>query len=350
MHIPERETNEFMDAFDLVYSSPSQKGYKRVAVNGQFIYKDDNERIIESSTILKRINQLVLPPAWKDVWICKRPNGHLQATGIDAKGRKQYKYHAKWEKIRSLTKFHQLFYFGTHLNKLRKQLSKDLRRKSLNKEKVTALALSIMEQTLIRVGNTAYEKAYGSYGLTTLKNKHIHFKEKNVFLKFKGKKGVDHLITLKRTALTHLLKKVKELPGQELFQYFDDNKELQALNSTNINTYLKEYMGEAFTCKDFRTWAGCVSVLEFMAKEGNDDEISKTEMQKKMIKVIDLVAKKLGNTRTVCKKYYIHPELLAILEEGKLKEILPNFKNSISTNQIEKAFLRFLKKEIKQKI
>jgi len=345
--LPDFEAGDFMENFDLLYSATSQKGYSRIKENGKFIYLDTRGKPIDSEKILERIAKLVLPPAWESVWICTKANGHLQATGIDAKGRKQYRYHPNWEKIRNETKFNQLYYFGKNLGKLRKQLKKDLRRKSLDKEKVIALALSIMEITFLRVGNTAYEKEYGSHGLTTLKNKHVRFLQGHAFFKFKGKKGVQQLVEMKSVALANLLKKVKELPGQEVFQYYGEDKSLQALDSSDVNNYLKKYMEGNFTCKDFRTWAGCIAAIECMLQNRVEEEITKTGLQKNLVAIIDQVAGRLGNTRAVCRKYYIHPQLLKKFEEGKLEEVLAISKTkSVNPEVIEKALLYFLKKEL----
>lgn len=341
------DPQEFLDQYELIHTSTDQKGYARIKKKDKFIFLDTKGQEIQSEKTLKRIAALVLPPAWTDVWICSKSNGHLQATGIDDRGRKQYRYHKKWEEIRNETKFNQLYYFGKKLGKLRTQLSKDLRKRTLNKEKVTALALSIMEVTLLRVGNASYEKEYGSHGLTTLKNRHIKFEKGQAFFKFKGKKGVKHNVEMKGPSLVRLLKKVKELPGQEVFQYYDEHKELNSLDSSDINAYLKEHMEGNFTCKDFRTWAGCVSAIECMLQNTCDEDVTKTEMKKTTISVIDFVAGKLGNTRTVCKKYYIHPQLLSSFEHGELSSIIPISKSkTINSQSIEKAFLSFLKKEI----
>lgn len=255
---------EIARAIQLRYVRSDQKGYSRKKKGEGFIYLDTEGRTIRDPEIIRRIQGLVLPPAWTDVWICPFPNGHLQATGIDALGRKQYRYHARWSATRNEHKFDRLFAFGKKLPLLRKQIINDIRKKSLIREKVTAIALSIMNETFIRTGNTAYEKAYGSYGLTTLKNKHVTINGSQALFRFKGKKGVMHQIALKDASLARLLKNVKELPGQELFQYYDEEGTLHKLDSGDINDYLKEHMDEAFTCKDFRTWAGSVLALRFM--------------------------------------------------------------------------------------
>jgi len=324
----------------LVYVKAGDKGFSRVERKGTFIYLDTEGKEIRSEEILQRIKALVIPPAWTDVWICPKENGHIQVTGIDVKGRKQYRYHANWQKFRNETKFDKLYQFGRKLSALRKQIQKDLRRKNIDKQKVTALALSVMENTFIRVGNAAYEKENGSYGLTTLKNKHIRFDHGVAVFKFVGKKGVKNLVQLKHRSLINLLKKVKDLPGQEIFQYYDAEGNLHSLNSSDVNQYLKEVMQEDFTCKDFRTWGGCVCALQYLLEEP-----AETTASKSLPALIDKVAERLGNTRTVCRKYYIHPQLLQRYENGDIYQLFPagNVKTD-DLNAVEKAFLSFLKK------
>jgi DNA topoisomerase I len=324
----------------LVYVTSEKKGFTRKEKNGQFIYLDTAGKEIKSEEVLHRIKALVIPPAWTDVWICPKENGHIQVTGLDAKGRKQYRYHTDWQKFRNETKFDKLYQFGKKLNNLRKQIQKDLRRKNIDKQKVTALALSVMENTFIRVGNAAYEKENGSYGLTTLKNRHIRFDHGIAIFKFVGKKGVKRMVQMRHRSLINLLKKVKDLPGQEIFQYYDADNNLHSLNSSDINHYLKEHMKEDFTCKDFRTWGGCVCALQHLLEDAGEQSSPKS-----LPALIDKVAERLGNTRTVCKKYYIHPQLLLRYENGEMSQLFPSGKvKTDDFNAVEKAFLNFLKK------
>lgn len=336
---------EIAHAMKLRYVKPGQKGYTRKRKGNKFIYYDTEGKEIKDENILERIKGLVLPPAWEDVWISPYANGHLQATGHDVRGRKQYRYHSKWSKLRNENKFGRLYSFGKKLSMLRRQIRKDIRKKTLVREKVAAIALSIMNETFIRSGNTAYEKEYGSYGLTTLKNKHVEINGSKAFFKFKGKKGVMHRVTLQNASLARLLRYVKELPGQELFQYYDENGEIRKLDSGDINDYLKTVMHEDFTSKDFRTWAGCVVALQLMAFA--EDFTCDAECKKNIIAVIDGVAMKLGNTRAICRKYYIHPQLLLSYEQKKLDEVLLSIKKYEHTKdlnkQTEKALLSFLK-------
>ena len=339
-HITPREMARNMQ---LRYVNANSKGYSRIRKGKKFIYLDTEGKEIKSKEIISHITGLVLPPAWTDVWICPHTNGHLQATGYDVAGRKQYRYHSRWSKVRNGNKFDHIYTFGKSLPRLRRQIYRDIRKKTLLREKVTAIALNVMNQTFIRSGNAAYEKEYGSYGLTTFKNRHVDIKSTAVFFRFKGKKGVPQQIRLKDASLARLLKNVKELPGQELFQYYDESGTIHKLDSGDINDYLKENMGEAFTCKDFRTWAGCIIALQLMAEAGTAEGPDK----KTAVAIIDGVAERLGNTRAVCRRYYIHPILLEAYEQdilAPLLVILRNYKDDKDHNRkAELALLRFLK-------
>jgi DNA topoisomerase-1 len=334
---------EIARSMQLRYVHAHSKGYSRIRKGKKFVYLDAEGKEIKSREILDHIAGLVLPPAWTEVWICPYPNGHLQATGYDVAGRKQYRYHSRWSKVRNDNKFDRIYAFGKKLPGLRRQIFKDIRKKTLLREKVSAIALNVMNETYIRAGNTAYEKEYGSYGLTTLKNKHVDIKSTGVFFRFRGKKGVPQQIRLKNASLARLLKNVKELPGQELFQYYDEGGGLHKLDSGDINDYLKTNMGDTFTCKDFRTWAGCMVALQLMAAA----EAGQEQNRKNSIAIIDGVAEKLGNTRAICKRYYIHPLLLEAYEQGILAPILAplrNYKDAKDHNRkTELALLRFLK-------
>lgn len=335
------ELKQILKQNKLVYVLSDEPGYSRKMKNGHAAYLDVNGKEIKDVEIIKRIEALVIPPAWTSVWICARSNGHIQVTGMDIKGRKQYRYHNDWQKIRNETKFDKLYQFGKKLKTLRRQIQKDLKRKKVDKRKVTALALSVMENTFIRVGNAAYEKENGSYGLTTLKNRHLRIDHGVALFRFVGKKGVKRMVQLKQRSLINLLKKVRELPGQEIFQYYDADDKLHSLNSADINQYLRDTMNDDFTCKDFRTWGGCVCALQAFLADLNNIETPK----KNLPALIDVVAERLGNTRTVCKKYYIHPGLVQHYENGEMENLFRL--NSIQTDDfsaVEKAFLRYLKK------
>jgi DNA topoisomerase-1 len=345
MNLQEISPAALARAVKLRYVSCGKDGYKRIKKGNSFVYLDQNGELLQDEETLQRIKGLVLPPAWTDVWICPYPNGHLQATGIDASGRKQYRYHSKWSQVRNERKYDRLYAFGKLLPNLRRQMQKDLRLRSLCREKVSAIALSIMYETCIRSGNASYERKYGSYGLTTLKNKHISINGSRAFFRFRGKKGVQHKIELSNAALVRLLKHIKDLPGQELFQYIDDTGTTRRLESGDINEYLQQHTAEHFTCKDFRTWAGTLAALELMVRK---QEIKAQEQVKiSLPEIIDGVAERLGNTRTVCRKYYIHPELLRLYEQGRLERQLNSLQRKLEekdwNQQIEKTLLQILK-------
>lgn len=295
------------EAINLVYVNDTEPGIRRVKKGDQFIYKLGN-RTITNKGELNRIKALVIPPAWENVWICTDPNGHLQVTGIDQRGRKQYKYHPLWNTLRNHTKFSNLHAFGQVLPLIRKQLQKHLSLPGLPLEKVLAAAVSIMQCTCIRVGNNAYEKLYGSYGLTTLKDQHVQIKGSEVKFSFKGKKGIYHKLTLKSKKLARIVQQCRDIPGKELFQYYDEHGARKVIDSGMVNNYIKEISGGNFTAKDFRTWAGTLQAVSAFKDLGECHTI--TEAKKKVVMALDTVAKHLGNTRTVCKKYYVHPAII----------------------------------------
>ena len=331
-------------AVGLRYAAFSGKGYFRIKNGDGFKYVDENRKIIKDKGILERIRVLVIPPAWQDVWISPYENGHLQVTGIDIKGRKQYRYHANWNKIRNQSKFFRLRRFAMALPKIRKQVDKDLNRPGLPFEKVVALVVKLIEMTNIRIGNDAYKKLYGSFGLTTLRDKHVKFDKNSIYFDFVGKKGVKHKINLQSKKLADLVRKCKDIPGQDLFQYYDDNGVNHTIGSADINCYLKEITEEDFTAKDFRAWAGSVNALGAFLDIG--EFTSESEKKKKIIEVIDFVAEKLGNTRTVCRKYYVHPTVIAAYEKGTIDKYKPgaNIKNN-ELNPSEEALVRLLDQE-----
>lgn len=329
-------------AVGLHYSCRTEKGYFRKGEPQHFHYVDERGQKVRDKVVLARIQTLVIPPAWQDVWISPYENGHLQVTGIDAKGRKQYRYHSNWNKIRNQSKFFRLRRFAQVLPAIRKQVQKDLARKGMPYEKVVALVVKLIESTNIRIGNEAYKKLYGSFGLTTLQDKHISFSGDKLQFVFVGKKGVKHQISLKSRRLMQLVRKCRDIPGQELFQYFDHNGGHHSIGSADVNHYLKEITGEDFTAKDFRVWAGSVNALcDFLQLE---PPTSEADCKKKVIQVIDQVAHKLGNTRTVCRKYYVHPTVIAAFENRKIRSYKPT-KAAGKLNPEEKALLKLLEQE-----
>jgi len=342
------DTLEAARAARLRYVRTDTPGYTRVKNGTEVYYMDRQGKRITDEAILERIRKLVLPPAWEQVWICPYANGHLQATGIDAMGRRQYRYHNTWAQVRNETKDDRLLHFGEKPPQIRKRLKAGLRKKNMDKEKVTAIALSVLQETWIRVGNSAYEKMYGSYGLTTLRNRHLKINGSSLFFHFKGKKGVVQQIMVRHAALARMLKKVKDIPGQELFQYYDEQGEHRSLDSGDMNDFLKACTEEDFSCKDFRTWAGSVHALNLLADL--DPFETATACKRNIVSVMDGVAARLGNTRAVCKKYYVHPRLLEAYENGALEPYLQQVRSSRNRpekgalHHDEKVLLAFLRK------
>jgi DNA topoisomerase-1 len=326
------------EIINLIYVSDKEPGIERIKRGRNFIYTKNGKRITDENEIL-RIRKLVIPPAWQNVWICSLPNGHLQATGIDAKKRKQYKYHPLWSEFRNQTKFFQLLSFGKKLPLIREQLAKDLSKPGLPLEKVLAAIVMIMQETNIRVGNDIYEKLYGSFGLTTLKDKHVKIDGNTVKFCFKGKKGIYHEVDLKSTRLAKIVKQCRDIPGKELFQYYNENGERRTIDSGMVNAYIKNICCENFTAKDFRTWTGSVQAIEVFRELGCCD--NDAEAKKKIVQALDIVARRLGNTRAVCKKYYVHPTI----QDMYLNKQLENFFQLKKTNadQFSEAELILLK-------
>jgi DNA topoisomerase-1 len=336
--------------FKLVYIADVVSGITRKRSGNNFRYFL-NEKEIEDKENLARLKKLAIPPAWQNVWICKKENGHLQATGIDIKQRKQYRYHALWNKMRSETKYFRLYEFGKNLPALREQLEKDVAIQGLHLNKILATIVLLMERTSIRIGNSFYEKLYGSFGLTTLKNRHVNIQGSNIRFEFKGKKGVHHTISLRSKRLAGIVKKCLDIPGKELFQFYDDVGNIHPIDSGMVNEYIRKISSAEFSSKDFRTWAGTIFVLETCREKGDYEE--ENEMKHKMIEILDEVAKHLGNTRTVCKKYYVHPLILELYETHKLGKYLDELKAPInSSNESgytpeEKVLMKILESDSK---
>ncbi|MEO8471432.1 MAG: DNA topoisomerase IB [Chryseolinea sp.] len=308
-----------------------------------------NNAVIKDDEILARIRKLAIPPAWTNVWICFESNGHIQATGYDVRGRKQYKYHESWNTVRNQTKFHRLIEFGKELPKLRKRMEDDISSTRLTKEKVLATVVSLMERTFIRVGNSEYEKLYGSYGLTTLKDGHVNITGATIKFSFKGKKGVFHTITLKNKRLARIVKACRDIPGKELFQYFNEDGVRASIDSGMVNNYIQETTGKDYSAKDFRTWAGTLSMLSTLKSLGEAGV--QAETKKNVIQALDVVSSKLGNTRTICKKYYVHPGIIKLYEEHNLQKYLDQLESTETTEddvvdltQEEKVLMKILKK------
>jgi DNA topoisomerase-1 len=289
-------------------------GIRRIGSKTRVRYVAANGRTIGNAAELRRIKSLVIPPAWTDVWICPDPRGHLQATGRDARGRKQYRYHTRWREVRDEVKYGRLIAFAQTLPKIRHRAAADVRKSGLSREKVLAAVVQLLEKTLIRVGNEEYAKDNGSFGLTTLRDQHAKITGGTVRFAFRGKSGVEHAIDLQDKRLARIVKACRDLPGYELFQYVDGDGARQTVDSADVNAYLREISGQDFTAKDFRTWAGTVLAAKALAEVATFK--SNAEAKRNIVKAIESVAKKLGNTKAVCRKCYIHPAILDAYMDG----------------------------------
>ncbi len=306
-------------AAGLRFVSDSMAGFTRKKKGKSFLYLDRDGKILKNEKQLQRIRALVLPPAWTEVWICPFENGHLQATGRDARGRKQYRYHSGWAQLRNETKFTKMLLFAQKLPLIRERVQKDLTLPGLGRHKVLAAIVQIMEQTMIRIGNDEYAKENDSYGLTTIHNKHAQVQGPQIRFRFKGKSGKFHDVKIEDPKLARIVRKCQELPGQELFGYEAEDGSYVDVTSSDVNDYLKEITGENITAKDFRTWGGTVEAAITFKKMGPHE--TKAELKKHMVEAVKNTAERLRNTPTVCRKYYIHPCVFEAYEKGELFSI-----------------------------
>jgi DNA topoisomerase-1 len=303
---------------DLHYVDDTQPGITRKKLRGKFCYFDPAGQRITDQDEIKRIHALAVPPAYTDVWICADPRGHLQATGRDARGRKQYRYHPRWREVRDADKYSRLRDFGLALPKLRKQLEALLAAPGFSRDKVMATVITLLDATLIRVGNTQYARDNRSYGLTTLRNRHVEVNGNAILFQFRGKSGVEHQITVKDRRLARIIKRCLEIPGQNLFQYLDENGERHTVSSSDVNAYLQTLTGADFTAKDYRTWAGSALALAVLRELQWEPE---SDAKRHVVEMVKNVAKQLGNTPAVCRKCYIHPAVLDGFLLGALAEL-----------------------------
>jgi len=307
---------EAAEAIGLRYVSDDEPGIRRERVGAGFQYRDARGELIASPRLLARIEALRIPPAWEEVWICRRANGHVQATGRDARGRKQYRYHPDWSATRNETKYGRMAEFGAALPNLRERIDGDLSRRGLPREKVVATVLRLMEMTFIRVGNVEYVRANRSYGLTTLRDKHVRVEGGTIHFQFIGKSGQKHAIDVRDRKLARIVRQCRDLPGYELFQYIDEAGERQKVSSGDVNDYLRTATGVEFSAKDFRTWGG--SVMAAAALAPLEPAASDAEMRRNVVAVVKDVAAALGNRPATCRKYYIHPVVLDAYAAGAL--------------------------------
>lgn len=300
----------------LIYVSDEEPGIRRKKAGNGFTYKTSDGKTVKDKAVLMRIRSLAIPPAWTDVWICAKANGHIQATGRDARGRKQYKYHPKFREIREEAKFEHLMEFARLLPKIRAKVSEHMSLRGLPREKVLATTVHLLEATLIRVGNDDYAKQNKSYGLTTLRDPHVKINGSELRFQFKGKGGKTWRLKMTDRRVAKIVKACQELPGQELLQYIDENGDRQDVTSSDVNDYLREITGQEITAKDFRTWAG--TVLAALALREFESFDSDAKAKKNVRAAIENVATRLGNTPTICRKCYIHPEILDSYVRGSL--------------------------------
>ncbi len=307
-------------AANLRYSSDDVPGITRQRRGKGFAYRSPQGRILGKGTTLARIRGLVIPPAWTDVWICPWEDGHLQATGRDARRRKQYRYHARWREVRDQTKYDKLVAFAHALPRIRRRVNRDLARRGLPRERVLAAVVKLLETTLIRIGNDEYARTNDSFGLTTMRNKHVKVKGQRVRFEFRGKSGIEHEVDLKDARLARIVDQCQDLPGQELFEYVDPDGQSQDVTSSDVNDYLREIAGEEFTAKDFRTWAG--TALAAAALQEFEDFDSHAGAKRNITQAIERVAQRLGNTKAVCRKCYVHPAVLDAYMDRTLVQTL----------------------------
>lgn len=314
----------------LRYVREGVAGFRRVTKRGTHAYLSASGIPLRDERHLRRIRSLVIPPAWKDVWICADPNGHLQATGRDARGRKQYRYHPRWQEVRDENKYGRMLAFARLLPRIRKRVERDLALPGLPREKILATVVRLLETTLIRIGNEEYAKTNKSFGLTTMRDRHAKVDGATVRFEFRGKSGIVHLVDLKDRRLARIVRQSRDLPGFELFQYVDAQGSRHGIDAADVNDYLRRMAGEEFTAKDFRTWAG--TVLAAKALQECHASGSAAQAKRNVVTAIETVAKRLGNTKTVCRKCYVHPEIVQAYLEGSLARSL--------TSQISRSLVR----------
>ena len=316
------EPEELAQLAHLRYYTDDKPGFTRrkADTEGGFHFFDQHGARITDEAEIQRIHSLAIPPAYTDVWICPSKNGHLQATGKDAKGRKQYRYHPKWRETADANKYSRVMAFALALPDIRQRVDHDLSKPGLPREKVLATVVKLLETTLIRVGNEEYAKTNKHYGLTTMRNRHVKVKGATIEFSFRGKSGVDHTIELENPRMARVVKSCQEIPGQELFQYLDHDGQRHSIDSADVNSYLQEISGQPFTAKDFRTWAG--TVLAAMALQEFESFDSEAVAKKNIVAAIERVSERLGNTPSVCRKCYVHPAILEAYVEGSMLDAL----------------------------
>ncbi len=332
-------------AAGLVYVIDQVPGIRRRPSGTGFTYRGAAGQRICDKAVLQRIRSLAIPPAWTDVWICPKANGHIQSTGRDARGRKQYRYHDDWREVRDLNKYERLLEFAGLLPRIRERVDQDLAKRGTPREKVLAAVVSLLDKSLIRVGNGEYAKDNGSYGLTTLRNRHLEVQGTELKFHFKGKSGKTWRLSLKDRRVARIVRSIQELPGQDLFQHSDDDGVVGSIDSAQVNDYLRDIAGSDVSAKDFRTWAG--TVLTVVALGAIGPFTSPTHAKMNVRRAISAVAARLGNTPTICRKCYVHPEIIACYMDGKLPVVIAgNDPSLFRMPQEEQAVLQLLKRRL----
>ena len=338
------QSAEMAAAAGLVYVTGDSPGIRRVRINGEFAYRRPDGKAIGSSGELARITHLAIPPAYEDVWICCNAKGHLQATGRDARGRKQYRYHPQWRQMRDGAKFRRMIEFGEALPRLRRRLGKDLAQKGLPRDKVLAVIVSLLDATRVRVGNVEYARDNQSFGLTTLRNRHARFVcDGRLVLQFRGKGGTQHEVVVDDKRLVRLVRRCHQLPGQQLFQYVDDDGVRHRVDSDQVNSYLKVAMGAAFTAKDFRTWGATLHAFALMAATPLPSPPRASAMKTCIVAAIKEVAAELRNTPAVCRKSYINPVVFDAWRSGRLQSVANGISAAAAPRKSERLALAFLR-------
>jgi DNA topoisomerase I len=318
--VPPAESVAAAKSAGLRYVNDHEPGISRIGSGKSFRYRGPDGRGIQDLATLGRIKRLAIPPAWTEVWICPYPNGHIQATGRDARGRKQYRYHEDWRAVRDENKYERMIAFGRALPRIRRRVARDMSRPGLGREKVLATMVRLLETTLVRVGNEEYARNHGSIGLSTMRDGHVRAKGGTLYFHFRGKAGKLHQIALHDPRVAKIVRRTQDLPGQELFQYLDDAGRPQKINSEDVNDYLRQIAGREFSAKDFRTWAG--TVLAAIALGQFERFETKAQAKKNLVRAIERVAERLGNTPSVCRKCYIHPVVLDSYLDGATVDVI----------------------------
>lgn len=337
------EPEEVAAAAGLRYVSDETPGIRRRRTGRGFVYLDAKGERITGEKVLARIKALAIPPAWTRVWICPAPNGHIQATGRDTKGRKQYLYHPRWREVRDATKYERMIAFGEALPRIRRGVERDLARPGLPREKVLAAVVRLLDETHIRIGNTEYARQNHSYGLTTMRDRHVKVRGGQIQFHFVGKSGKEHEVILQDRRLAAIVKRCQDIPGHDLFQYIDAEGKQETVRSEDVNEYLRQLAGEEFTAKDFRTWAGTVLTMQVLREHGAAE--SRKQAEKDVREAIKATSQELGNTPAVCRRSYVHPAVINGYLAGQLGQLPNAGRTKRGLQREEHILLRFLEQE-----